>query len=580
MRVKDCAERIQHCMELCLIQAMDKKMTEQKGEDWFDQLYAAEEVVRQKDKENNTRKAVLEERQTAIGLCDLQALLKIFVFRKNYNSITFSHVWDTDATKIKATLDNLRQFRNKVLAHKEIAEKAKDPGEYSYDHAVLDMLYLLRCFPDMRGKAHPEENLTEEICYYEYALSIYEQYKEEGGMYDYAIEDIIAENNLKVSVDAFKDVCDELKIPAFRTKEQVWYISSRDSKVDVARVIERLSFKDMQKQAADAKREAAAAKASPIPKKWIIIGAAIVALLLLLSGLGAVFSGGADNEKDDGSKTSTASNGNQSETDDRIQEEIDTFVEGTGNTFHLKVGEGHKAIGSVWLNGGGGSVHSTDKAVVTVSSGGNVKAVGEGEAFVVVKAGSGMFEVTKYIVQGVYKTEEERIQEEIDTFVEEPGNTTELKVGEGDKPDAALWLNGGGGSVYSTDETVVTVSSSGNVNAVGEGEAFVVIKAGTGMYSIHKYIVKSNVEEEDSRIQDAIDTFAETALNTSYLSVGDKHTPGAAVWLQGGGFVYSTDEAVIVVSTTGTATAVGTGEAFVVIQTSVGMYSIQKYIVE
>jgi hypothetical protein len=37
---------------------------------------------------------------------------------------------------------------------------------------------------------------------------------------------------------------------------------------------------------------------------------------------------------------------------------------------------------------------------------------------------------------------------------------------------------------------VFTVSSSGNVKAVGEGEAFVVFKTGNGMYYIHKYIVE------------------------------------------------------------------------------------------
>ena len=42
----------------------------------------------------------------------------------------------------------------------------------------------------------------------------------------------------------------------------------------------------------------------------------------------------------------------------------------------------------------------------------------------------------------------------------------------------------------------------------------------------------------------------------------------------------STDEEVIVVSSSGTATAVGKGEAFMVIQTEVGMYSLYKYIVE
>lgn len=595
MRTKDCEERVRHCMELCLLLAIDTKMKEQNGEDWFNQLYASEATVRQKDLEKGKKStAVLEEKHTELGLCDLQALLKLLVYRKPYRNTTFRHILDTDSTKITSTLDSLIQFRNKALAHKEIAVKEKDPGEYGYDHALLDMLYLLRCFPEIRGQAHPEENLTKEICYYEYALDIYQQYKAEGGMFDYAVEDLIRENGLDITVDAFTNICDELKVPVFRTTDQVWYISSRDPQVDVARVVERFHYKDMEKQAdaaqkeaaaakkqADAaKKEAAQAKASPEKKRWAIV-AAVIAGLLLLAGLGSTFSDRSGNSEDKDFEIPNLGGSSNSSVDDRIQEEIDTFVETAGNTINLKVGEGHRPSSAVWLNGGGGSCYSTNESVITISSTGNVKAVAEGEAFVVIKTQTNMFEVYKYIVKGKYKTEEELIQEEIDTFVEGYGNTTELKVGQTHEANGSVWLQGGGGTCYSTDESVVIISSVGNVKAVGEGEAFVVVKASTGMYQVSKYIVTGQAEEEDTRIQVAIESFAETALNTSRLKIGQKHTPSAAVWLQGSsGSCYSTDESVVVVSSTGTATAVGVGEAFVVIETGMGMYSIHKYIVE
>lgn len=581
MRIKDCEERIRHCMERCLIAAIDSKMTEEAGEGWFDKLYAEEEKVRQKDLENGKRKTtVLEPKHTSIGLCDLQAVLKILFYRKNYRNTTFRHILETDSGKITTTLDNLIKFRNKVLAHAEIAEMAKDPGEYSYDHALLDMLYMLRCFPEICGPAHPTEELQGDICYYDHALQVYQKYKDEGGMYDYAIAEIIKENGLEMTEEAFRDACDELGLPAFRTSDKIWYFSSRDPKVDIARVLELFRFKDMKEEAAAARQEAEEAKAAPRKQmqSLIIAGAVVLVLLALLA---SVFSDRFnDLQTPSGSLPDIVGN-NQANLDEKIQEEMDTFVESVGNTARLKVGEGHKASGSVWLNGGGGSCYSTNEAVVTVSSTGNVMAVGEGEAFVVVKAKTGMYSVSKYIVSGKYQTEDERIQEEINTFVESAGNTTRLKVGEGHQPTSAVWLNGGGGSCYSTNEAVVTVSSSGNVMAVGEGEAFVVIKTGSGMHSVNKYIVSGTYQTEDERIQEAINSFVPTSLNTAVLSIGGKHTPTAAVWLVGGnGSCYSTDESVIVVSSTGTATAVGVGEAFVVIKTGGNMYSIFKYIVQ
>lgn len=79
------------------------------------------------------------------------------------------------------------------------------------------------------------------------------------------------------------------------------------------------------------------------------------------------------------------------------EEMIDSFVPNWNNCWDLKIGDAHKASGSIWLSNGRGSVYSSDESVVTVSSLGKVTAVGEGEAYVVITSGS-LFQVTRYTV--------------------------------------------------------------------------------------------------------------------------------------------------------------------------------------
>ena len=71
----------------------------------------------------------------------------------------------------------------------------------------------------------------------------------------------------------------------------------------------------------------------------------------------------------------------------------------------------------------------------------------------------------------------------IDSFVSNNLNTFELTVGEAHAPGATIWLNSEKGSVYTSDESVVTVTELGKVTAVGEGTAYVIIGAqGNRMY--------------------------------------------------------------------------------------------------
>lgn len=79
-------------------------------------------------------------------------------------------------------------------------------------------------------------------------------------------------------------------------------------------------------------------------------------------------------------------------------------------------------------------------------------------------------------------------EEMIESFVPDAFNCQSITVGGSHKPNAAIWLTTGKGEVYSSDETVVTVSQLGKVTAVGEGEAYVIISCGT-LFQVMRYTV-------------------------------------------------------------------------------------------
>ena len=77
----------------------------------------------------------------------------------------------------------------------------------------------------------------------------------------------------------------------------------------------------------------------------------------------------------------------------------------------------------------------------------------------------------------------------IDSFVPDSLNTFQLSVGDIHKPNAAVWLQGSRGAVYSSDESVVTVTELGKVTAVGQGSAYVIIVGGGRMNACYRYDV-------------------------------------------------------------------------------------------
>ncbi len=179
----------------------------------------------------------------------------------------------------------------------------------------------------------------------------------------------------------------------------------------------------------------------------------------------------------------------------------------------------------------------------------------------------------------------------IESFVESTLNTFELYIDDTHAPIANVWLKNGKGSVYTSDENVVTVTELGKVTAVGEGSAYVIIGAmGNSMYEVYRYDVYAKSPDADlSNLPEIegvdflkeIENFNSTPLNTKELKVGSAHSPTASVWAQSGGECFTSDSAVVTVADNGTVSAQGKGTAYVIIKSDIGeMFEIYKYIVK
>lgn len=95
------------------------------------------------------------------------------------------------------------------------------------------------------------------------------------------------------------------------------------------------------------------------------------------------------------------------------------------------------------------------------------------------------------------------------------------------------------------------------------------------MDSVNK--MKEQMERRYS-FEELIENFVPTGLNSYELSVGQEHKPSAAMWLSSGGEVYTSDPNVVTVTELGKVTAVGDGQAYVVICDG-SMYQVYMYTV-
>ena len=198
---------------------------------------------------------------------------------------------------------------------------------------------------------------------------------------------------------------------------------------------------------------------------------------------------------------------------------------------------------------------SSDESVVTVDSQGNIKAVGGGRTGIIVS------------FSGDYKYKPSRVVvtvsvSKFDTSIGIDEYFLDMYVGDDDAIVAELDPEEAGELTFtSSDESVVTVDSEGNVVAVGEGEAIITVSF-DGDYKYNAAedaTVTVNVSKIDTTIgidEDSLELF-----------VGDEVSVVAELDPVGAGNVtfVSSDESVVTVDSEGNVVAVGEGEANITI---------------
>ena len=163
----------------------------------------------------------------------------------------------------------------------------------------------------------------------------------------------------------------------------------------------------------------------------------------------------------------------------------------------------------------------------------------------------------------------------IESFVPNAMNTVELEVGQEYKPqEATVWLSGGKGDAYTSNEKVATVTKLGKVTAVGEGTAYIIISGSKEISLVTRVTVTLPAAEADLShlpeiegfdFKSEIENFVPTMANSYELKVGEKNVPFGANTVYSPAFYVSSDS-VIAVADNATVTAIGRGTAYLVIQ--------------
>ena len=79
-------------------------------------------------------------------------------------------------------------------------------------------------------------------------------------------------------------------------------------------------------------------------------------------------------------------------------------------------------------------------------------------------------------------------ESEIEYFAESFDNVVTFSVGNNYRHGAAIWVQNGG-TIYTSDSSVISVAGNGNVRAEGSGVAYVIYMGRTGMYVTVKFVV-------------------------------------------------------------------------------------------
>ena len=248
---------------------------------------------------------------------------------------------------------------------------------------------------------------------------------------------------------------------------------------------------------------------------------------------------------------------------------IDTSINVYEDSFNLYVGDEDSIDAELIPNEAGDIIFtSSDESVVTVDANGNLVAVGEGEAEITISfAGNNMYNPSETVVNVNVSKKSVRIELM-------SNDTLELKVGDEEKIIAYIIIDDGSEmipfdlfdsleyNVASDDDDsaddIVEVDNEGNVKAVGEGEATIVISfSGNDMY-------EAAADVEVSVTVSMIETSIKINGNSSFeLFVGDEDSIDAEFDPDDAGDITftSSDESVVTVDGEGNLVAVGEGEA-------------------
>ena len=252
---------------------------------------------------------------------------------------------------------------------------------------------------------------------------------------------------------------------------------------------------------------------------------------------------------------------------------IDTSISVYKDSFNLYVGDEDSIDAELSPNEAGDiTFTSSDESVVTVDANGNLVAVGEGEAEITVSfAGNNMFNPSETVVNVNVSKKSVRIELM-------SNDTLELNVGDEDKIIAYIIIDDGSEmipfdlfnsleyNVTSDDDDddddsaddIVEVDDEGNVKAVGEGEATIVISfSGNDMYEAADDV---EVSVTVSMIETSIKI---NSANSLKLFVGNEDIIDAELNPDDAGDITftSSDESVVTVDEEGNIVAVGEGEA-------------------
>ena len=234
-------------------------------------------------------------------------------------------------------------------------------------------------------------------------------------------------------------------------------------------------------------------------------------------------------------------------------------------TFDLKVDETQYSDDNAKLlkeNSGKGDVYrftSSNEEVVTVDSvSGHAKTVGEGDAVITVKSMvSGRSDACQVTVKKGYVPDAEGVElseTELKLFVGDEATKLTAKVNPIEAVQDITWS--------SSDQSIATVDSNGNITPVKEGTADITATAGNGQSAVCRVYV--NIHTESVTLdQTAMNMYQGQSYSFKAEVLPETATDKTLTWT-------TSDEKVVEIADSGVASAIGVGKATVTAETADG----------